>query len=335
MASDSDSDSGEDQGHSINDDLRMQGLRGDDESDLEADRQELFGSAAAPIEVEVDGGADGAAGNLLRPVVSKMKDVYIKYWKDIPMLYSFAFILDPRGKLKGFSRVLKLLGKVLGVDYSTYLTEVRAQLNVMFKRYEEKFGAVKKKTTAQPPTDGKKNSAWDDIFADDDDADETLATPGSGNPFTTPPLSLSRRISASALLHAASTSASAGASMGVDNELANYLDTDSMSQFDDRFSIISWWHEHKISYPVLSILARDVLSVPVSTISSESCFSTTGRIIEERRRRLSPEMVEILTCTKDWEAADARLQHQVVDDLLEEECFDNLYLDPPPPDSAQ
>ncbi|CAO2162022.1 unnamed protein product [Urochloa humidicola] len=59
--SDSDSDSGEDQGHSINDDLRMQGLRGDDESDLEADRQELFGSAAAPIEVEVDGGADGAA----------------------------------------------------------------------------------------------------------------------------------------------------------------------------------------------------------------------------------------------------------------------------------
>jgi hypothetical protein len=43
---------------------------------------------------------------LLRPVVSRMKDVYLKYWKDIPMLYSFAFILNPRGKLKvlvGFS----------------------------------------------------------------------------------------------------------------------------------------------------------------------------------------------------------------------------------------
>ena len=48
--------------------------------------------------------------------------------------------------------------------------------------------------------------------------------------------------------------------------------------------ILIWWHEHKLSYLVLSILARDVLTVPVSTISSESAFSLTGRIIEERRR---------------------------------------------------
>jgi hypothetical protein len=54
---------------------------------------------------------------LLRSVVSRMKDVYLKYCKDIPMLYSFAFILDPRNKLKGFSRVLRLVGKLIGVDY--------------------------------------------------------------------------------------------------------------------------------------------------------------------------------------------------------------------------
>ena len=132
-------------------------------------------------------------------------------------------------------------------------------------------------------------------------------------------------------MQAASTSASAGASLGVGNELTNYLDSDTVSQFDDSFSIINWWHEHKLTYHVLSILARDVLTVPVSTISSESAFSTTGRIIEERRRRLSPEMVEILTCTKDWEAADARLQQQVEDKslALEEECYSELYLDVP------
>jgi hypothetical protein len=125
---------------------------------------------------------------LLRPMVTRMKDVYFKYWKDIPMLYSFAFILDPRGKLKGFSKVLKFLGKLLGVDYSCYLTEVRAQLNIIFKRYDEKFGAVKRKTCAQPAPSGKKNSAWDDIFADEDD-DDIFATPGSGNSFCTPTLS--------------------------------------------------------------------------------------------------------------------------------------------------
>ena len=117
--------------------------------------------------------------------------------------------------------------------------------------------------------------------------------------------------------------------MGVGNELTNYMDSDTVSQMYDSFSIISWWHEHKLTYHVLSILARDVLTVPVSTVPSESAFSTTGRIIEEWRRRLSSEMVEILTCTKDWEAADARLQQQVEDKSLEEECYSELYLDVP------
>jgi hypothetical protein len=117
--------------------------------------------------------------------------------------------------------------------------------------------------------------------------------------------------------------------MGISsNELSAYLEGDTVTQFADSFSIIKWWHEHKSTYPVLSILARDVMTVPVSTISSEFAFSTSGRIIEERHRRLSSEMVEILTCTKDWEAAEARLQEQVDDKELEA-SFEDLFLDVP------
>jgi hypothetical protein len=57
------------------------------------------------------------------------------------------------------------------------------------------------------------------------------------------------------------------------------------------------------------MLAKDVLIVPVSTISSEGAFNLTGRIIEERR--LTLEMVEMLTCIKDWEEGNARTQHNV------------------------
>ena len=64
-------------------------------------------------------------------------------------------------------------------------------------------------------------------------------------------------------------------------------------------------------------MEKDVLTVPVSTISSESTFSMTGRIIEDQRRRLKPETVERLTCIKDWELAEARLQHSVEDKELE------------------
>jgi hypothetical protein len=48
------------QGHSINDDYRLCGLRGDDKSDLEADWEELFGRASPPIYVDDD---DDAAGD--------------------------------------------------------------------------------------------------------------------------------------------------------------------------------------------------------------------------------------------------------------------------------
>ena len=68
------------------------------------------------------------------------------------------------------------------------------------------------------------------------------------------------------------------------------------------------------------------MSVPVSTVSSESYFSLIGRIIEERRRCLLPETVEILTCIKDWELGERRLQHAVDNQELED-SFKNLYLD--------
>lgn len=112
----------------------------------------------------------------------------------------------------------------------------------------------------------------------------------------------------------------------VASELVSYLDCDTVSQLDDLFDILRWWHEHKLTYPVLSIMAKDVLTTPVSTISSESTFSMTGRIIEEWRRRLKAETVEWLTCIKDWELAEARLQHSVEDKELEEE-FEDIWLD--------
>ena len=135
---------------------------------------------------------------------------------------------------------------------------------------------------------GKKRSAWDEIYDDD-----TPSPSGGGTSLLHSSLNLSRDTSATALLHAATSTASNA------SELVSYLDCDTVSQLDDSFDILKWWHEHKLTYPVLSIMAKDVLTVPVSTISSESTFSMTGRIIEERRRRLKPETVEWLTCVKD------------------------------------
>lgn len=66
--------------------------------------------------------------------------------------------------------------------------------------------------------------------------------------------------------------------------------------------------------------------ITVSTTSSESCFNQSGRILEDRRRRLNPETVEQLIIIKDWELAARRAQHSV-EDLELEEKFKNLWLD--------
>jgi hypothetical protein len=81
-----------------------------------------------------------------------------------------------------------------------------------------------------------------------------------------------------------------------------------------------------LTYPVLSILARDVFSVPVFTVSSKSCFSCTARILEDRRPRLLPEHVEMLTCLKDWDLVARKEQHAPKDTDLEV-LFESMYLD--------
>ena len=42
-------------------------------------------------------------------------------------------------------------------------------------------------------------------------------------------------------------------------------------------NLLLWWKEHVRAFPILSIMARDLLTPPTSTVASKSAFS-----IEER-----------------------------------------------------
>jgi hypothetical protein len=117
-------------------------------------------------------------------------------------------------------------------------------------------------------------------------------------------------------------------STNVMSELSSYLDSDPEAKFGPDFNILKWWQQHKITYPILSILARDVLTVPASTISSKSTFSLAGMVLEERRRCLTTDMVDVLSCIKDRELGDRHKQHAVDKETKElEATFDATYLD--------
>jgi hypothetical protein len=68
-----------------------------------------------------------------------MESKFLKYWRDIPILYAFAFILDPRAKMRGFHKLLLRLSSLTGTDYSTSPSTIRIKLSKMYKIYETKF----------------------------------------------------------------------------------------------------------------------------------------------------------------------------------------------------
>jgi hypothetical protein len=93
-----------------------------------------------------------------------------------------------------------------------------------------------------------------------------------------------------------------GTSSLVDNksELDTYL-SDRVEKNVPNFDILGWWKDCSVRrYHILSKLAKDVLAMPVSTVTSESAFSTGGRVLDSFRTSLTPRMVEALICTQDW-----------------------------------
>jgi hypothetical protein len=122
---------------------------------------------------------------LLRQVVVHMKDKYFKYWRDIPILYAFAFILDPRAKMRGFHKALLRLSGFTSIDYSIIPQDVRKGLTRLFQVYETKFGDVRLRVhEPSSTTEGKNKSAWDDIYGDDDIGTKGYASQsGSGRRF--------------------------------------------------------------------------------------------------------------------------------------------------------
>ena len=85
---------------------------------------------------------------------------------------------------------------------------------------------------------------------------------------------------------------------------------------DDRtFDILQWWKANASRFKILSLITRDVLAIPVSTVASESAFSTGGRVLDLFRSQLSPKTVEALICTQQWLCASHQIDlHDYMDD---------------------
>lgn len=198
-------------------------------------------------------------------MATKMKSKYDKYWGDPdhinPMLF-LAVVLDPRYKLKYLKFCFESLYDTQTV--AKLVVKVEQILHRLFNQYSKggKDGGEVTKLDS-PPKDEPKESHR-------------------------------RKLLESFLQHQ---------QMDVlenMNDVDRYLVDEFINPNTPSFEVLLWWKDNSNRYNILSLIARDVLAIPISTVASESAFSTSGRILDSFRSSLSPKMVETLVCTQSW-----------------------------------
>ena len=66
-------------------------------------------------------------------------------------------------------------------------------------------------------------------------------------------------------------------------DIDRYLSVETITFEDNEdFEILEWWKKQQIKYHVLSIIARNVLTVPVSTVASKVAFSAGGKVVSKK-----------------------------------------------------
>ena len=84
------------------------------------------------------------------------------------------------------------------------------------------------------------------------------------------------------------------------DELNQYLSTPTVTNLS--LKPISWWLEptQQSTFPNLSRMAIDILSIPAMSAEPERLFSSAKITITDRRNHLESDIIEALECLKSW-----------------------------------
>lgn len=85
------------------------------------------------------------------------------------------------------------------------------------------------------------------------------------------------------------------------SELDLYLVEPLLTYADFKnLQVLDWWKIHSVRFPVLSCMASDLLSIPITTVATESSFSIGSRVLTKYRSCILPAHVPSIVCTRNW-----------------------------------
>ncbi|GJU77963.1 zinc finger BED domain-containing protein RICESLEEPER 2 [Tanacetum coccineum] len=113
----------------------------------------------------------------------------------------------------------------------------------------------------------------------------------------------------------------------VQSDFVSHLSTEELAGYN----VLGFWKTKESTFPVLSHMAWDVLSIQATSVASESAFSRSGRVPSIRRTRLTPASLEVCMCLKDHMDATEQIQHTSIlencldfeAEILEEEVLEH------------
>ncbi|CAH1449117.1 unnamed protein product [Lactuca virosa] len=202
------------------------------------------------------------------PVISgltkPMQENFNNYWKNCCLILAIAVVMDPRFKMK---LVEFSFTKIYGDEAQTYINIVDEGIHQLFLEY-----------VALPvPLANGGGPVTGEVKMEDGDGG------GGGGPGLT-----------DFDVYIMETTSQQSKS-----ELDQYLEESLLPRVHE-FDVVGWWKLNKVKYPTLSKMARDILSVPVSTVAAEAVFEVGRPEMGRYRCSLRAETVEALVCAKDW-----------------------------------
>nr|XP_048334639.1 zinc finger BED domain-containing protein DAYSLEEPER-like isoform X2 [Ziziphus jujuba var. spinosa] len=99
------------------------------------------------------------------------------------------------------------------------------------------------------------------------------------------------------------------------SQLELYLEEPRMAT-EIELNVLDYWKANQFRYPEVASMARDLLSIPISTVASESAFSIGGRVLDQFRSSLKPSTVEAIVCTRDWLFGQRAQLEDLTEDVL-------------------
>jgi hypothetical protein len=205
----------------------------------------------------------GSSNKVIKRIAYSMKKKYDKYWDKSNMALAVASFLDPRYK----KNVIEFYAPKL---YPTTSRQEIKKFDMVINQLFQSYLSTSMKGDNNGSSSVNQMTSQLDVPGDEDDLDMFLQSKCQSD-------------------------------SGAKSELDLYLEQPLAPKTkDEDFDILLWWKVKQVEFPILARLARDVFSIQVSTVASESAFSTGGRVIDPLHNRLEPETVQSFICLKDW-----------------------------------